>query len=79
MSVLDAKESNHGCGLILAIQANELPTIKRTTNATECCQGLFDKLRDASGITDLKIAGLRRRDGREQSAIGFEIEQWRAV
>jgi hypothetical protein len=30
-------------------------------------------------ITDLKIAGLRRRDGRKQSAIGFEIEQWCAV
>jgi hypothetical protein len=37
------------------------------------------KLCHESGITDLEIAGLRRRDGREQSAIGFEIEQWCAV
>jgi hypothetical protein len=37
------------------------------------------KLWDQSGIADLEIAGLRRRDGREQSAIGFEIEQRCAV
>ena len=37
------------------------------------------KLCHESGITDLEIAGLRRRDGREQSAIGFEIEQRRAI
>ncbi len=33
----------------------------------------------ASRISHLIVAGLARRDRREQRAIGFEINQWRAV
>ena len=47
--------------------------------ARSVLSGYPTKLWDESGIADLEIAGLRRRDGREQPAIGFEIEQRCAV